>query len=138
MPAAAMHRSKRPDDVQGSVHDRSVVVWLPEWADRRRWWLLASACSAAVRFERQVRSRRHHPAESARRLRLPGVQRDVRVALALVLVASARTGGAEPCAPRAALDGDAEAVARVGQELTRLGVTVESRRDPTRPVERAR
>jgi hypothetical protein len=32
----------------------------------------------------------------------------------------------EPCAPRASLEGDAEAVARVGAELERLGVTVGS------------
>jgi hypothetical protein len=46
-----------------------------------------------------------------------------RVALAFVVVASAvQTGGAEPCAPRAQLGGDAEAVARVAVELERLGV----------------
>jgi hypothetical protein len=46
-----------------------------------------------------------------------------RVALALLLVASAaQTGGAEPCAPRAELGGDAEAVAKVAAELQRLGV----------------
>jgi hypothetical protein len=52
-----------------------------------------------------------------------------RVALALVVVASAaQTGGAEPCAPRAELGGDAEAVARVAAELKRLGV--EARTNP--------
>src|SRR6187551_969565 len=46
-----------------------------------------------------------------------------RVALALSLVASAvQTGQAEPCAPRAELGGDAEAVAKVAAELQRLGV----------------
>lgn len=46
-----------------------------------------------------------------------------RVALALGLVVSAsQIGGAEPCAPRAELGGDSEAVAKVSAELTRLGV----------------
>jgi hypothetical protein len=46
-----------------------------------------------------------------------------RVALAFAVVASAvQTGGAEPCAPRAQLAGDAEAVARGAVELKRLGV----------------
>ena len=48
-----------------------------------------------------------------------------RVALALVLAvsaAAAQTAGAEPCAPRAELGGDAEAVAKVAAELQRLGV----------------
>lgn len=46
-----------------------------------------------------------------------------RVALACVLVASAaQTGEAAPCAPRAQLGGDAEAVAKVTAELQRLGV----------------
>jgi len=46
-----------------------------------------------------------------------------RVALALALVAAAmQTAGAEPCAPRAELGGDAEAVAKVAVELQRLGV----------------
>ena len=48
----------------------------------------------------------------------------VRGALALVLLSGIRTVGAEPCSPRAALDGDADAVARVTAELVRLGVTV--------------
>lgn len=48
-----------------------------------------------------------------------------RGALALLVVASAvQTGAAEPCAPRAELGGNAEAVARVAVELTRLGVDV--------------
>jgi hypothetical protein len=42
------------------------------------------------------------------------------VAAALVL-SGFRTVGAEPCAPRASLDGDAEAVAKVAAELARLG-----------------
>ena len=46
-----------------------------------------------------------------------------RVALALALVAAAtQTAPAEPCAPRAELGGDAEAVAKVAAELLRLGV----------------
>lgn len=46
-----------------------------------------------------------------------------RVSLAAVLALSVvRTGAAQPCAPRADLDGDAEAVAKVAAELTRLGV----------------
>ncbi len=55
----------------------------------------------------------------------------VRGALAIGCVLSAvRTGGAEPCMPRASLDGDAEAVARVSAELARLGVAIEpARRD---------
>src|SRR5512139_3715416 len=54
-----------------------------------------------------------------------------RVALALSLVASvAQTGEAEPCAPRADLGGDAEAVAKVAAELQRLGV--EATTDPTK------
>src|SRR5512135_2686584 len=43
--------------------------------------------------------------------------------MATVLVLSGfRTVGAEPCAPRATLAGDAEAVSRVAAELARLGV----------------
>ncbi|HEY5926723.1 MAG TPA: hypothetical protein VIV11_33785 [Kofleriaceae bacterium] len=54
-----------------------------------------------------------------------------RVALALVLVASVgQTGEAEPCAPRADLGGDAEAVAKVAAELERLGVDANT--DPTK------
>lgn len=46
-------------------------------------------------------------------------------ALALLAALSAsRTVGAEPCAPRAVLLGDREAVERVGSELTKLGVTL--------------
>jgi hypothetical protein len=53
----------------------------------------------------------------------------VRGALAIGCMLSAvRTGGAEPCTPRASLDGDAEAVARVSAELERLGVKIEPAR----------
>ena len=59
-----------------------------------------------------------------------------RVALALVLVASAaQTGRAQPCAPRAELGGDAEAVAKVAVELQRLGVDASTdplKRTPTK------
>ena len=56
-----------------------------------------------------------------------------RVPLALFLVASvAQTGMAEPCAPRAELGGDAEAVAKVAIELQRLGVDAS-----TDPLERS-
>jgi hypothetical protein len=52
-----------------------------------------------------------------------------RAALALVLLASAvQITRAEPCAPRAELAGDAEAVAKVAAELQRLGV--EASTDP--------
>jgi hypothetical protein len=55
-----------------------------------------------------------------------------RVALALGLVAAAtQTAPAEPCAPRAELGGDAEAVAKVAAELQRLGVDAN-----TDPLER--
>jgi len=48
-------------------------------------------------------------------------------ALATALVLSGlRTVGAEPCPPRAALDGDGVAVERVAEELRRLGVSVAS------------
>jgi hypothetical protein len=54
----------------------------------------------------------------------------VRAALVLALFASAmQTAGAEPCAPRAELGGDAEAVAKVAAELQRLGVDAST--DPT-------
>lgn len=55
-----------------------------------------------------------------------------RVSLALLLLASVQTrrGEAEPCAPRAELGGDAEAVAKVAAELQRLGV--EASTDPTK------
>lgn len=46
-------------------------------------------------------------------------------ALALVVLASApRVAGAEPCAARAQLTGDREAVERVGAELVKLGVAL--------------
>jgi hypothetical protein len=52
-----------------------------------------------------------------------------RVALALALLMSGlQTGRAEPCAPRADLAGDAEAVTKVAAELQRLGV--ETSTDP--------
>jgi len=47
------------------------------------------------------------------------------MATALVL-SGLRTVGAEPCPPRAALDGDGVAVERVAEELRRLGVSVAS------------
>jgi hypothetical protein len=47
------------------------------------------------------------------------------VSTALVL-SGFRTVGAEPCPPRATLDGDGAAVARVADELRRLGVKVSS------------
>ena len=50
-----------------------------------------------------------------------------RGALATVLVVSAwRTVGADPCAPRALLEGDAEAITRVAAELARLGVSTDA------------
>lgn len=49
-----------------------------------------------------------------------------RGALALAVVLSGiRTAGAEPCVPRAALAGDAAAVAQVAAELRRMGVAIE-------------
>lgn len=42
--------------------------------------------------------------------------------LGLALLSATRTGGAAPCAPRAELGGDAEAIAKVASELKRLGV----------------
>jgi hypothetical protein len=62
-----------------------------------------------------------------------------RVALALWFVVSAlQTSRAEPCAPRADLGGDAEAVAKVAVELERLGVDASTdplkRRATTCPV----
>lgn len=54
-----------------------------------------------------------------------------RVALALTLVASlVETGRAEPCAPRAELGGDAEAVVKVQAELQRLGVDARPAKSP--------
>jgi hypothetical protein len=47
-----------------------------------------------------------------------------RGALVATLVAALQTASAEPCAPRAHLDGDAEAVARVTAALAALGITV--------------
>jgi hypothetical protein len=47
-----------------------------------------------------------------------------RGALLATLVAALQTASAEPCAPRAHLDGDAEAVARVTAALAALGITV--------------
>jgi hypothetical protein len=48
-----------------------------------------------------------------------------RAALAMAFLVSAmRSAGAEPCQPRAALDGDSTVVARVGAELARLGVAI--------------
>ncbi len=59
-----------------------------------------------------------------------------RAALALSLLASfVKTGEAEPCAPRAELGGDAEAVAQVATELRRLGVDAET--DPTKTSPRS-
>jgi hypothetical protein len=43
----------------------------------------------------------------------------------LATVAALQTASAEPCAPRAHLDGDAEAVARVSAALATLGILVE-------------
>jgi hypothetical protein len=48
----------------------------------------------------------------------------VRGALLATLVAATQTAAAEPCAPRAHLDGDAEAVARVTTALAALGIAV--------------
>ncbi len=54
----------------------------------------------------------------------------MRIAAALALVPClVAPAGAQPCPPRAALDGDAEAVSRVAAELTRLGVAVDARAD---------
>src|SRR5262249_51779315 len=92
--------------------------------------VLATAAAAPVRCDREVRSERRDSRASTRRLRLQGADRQVtiaRAALALVVASAVRTAAAEPCAPRAALDGDAEAIARVGEELRRLGVAVELR-----------
>src|SRR4051812_24691767 len=92
--------------------------------------LLAAPDAARLRRGRHVRPRhRRHDARSpARRLRLQGDAALVSrapVALVLVLALSApRTVAAEPCAPRAALDGDRDAVERVGAELVKLGVIV--------------
>jgi len=47
-----------------------------------------------------------------------------RGAVLATLVAAMQTASAEPCAPRAHLDGDAEAVARVTAALTALGIAV--------------
>jgi len=52
-----------------------------------------------------------------------------RGALLVTMVAALQTAAAEPCAPRAHLDGDAEAVARVTAALKALGITV----DPAAP-----
>jgi hypothetical protein len=61
-----------------------------------------------------------------------------RVAFVLVLVASAlRTSGAEPCAPRAELGGDAEAVSQVAVELKRLGVEASAAGVPGPHAERS-
>lgn len=48
-----------------------------------------------------------------------------RAAATIVLVSALRTTWAGPCAPRAALDGDAAAVERVAAELERLGVAID-------------
>jgi hypothetical protein len=56
-----------------------------------------------------------------------------RVALVLAFVAASQSANAEPCVPRADLAGDAEAVARVAVELTRLGVDVHTSNVPSRP-----
>jgi len=45
-----------------------------------------------------------------------------RRAMAVLVLSGVRTAGAEPCAPRASISGDAEAVTSVGAELVRLGV----------------
>jgi hypothetical protein len=47
-----------------------------------------------------------------------------RACVTAVLLASLRSAGADPCTPRAALDGDAAAVERVAAELERLGVEI--------------
>ena len=47
-----------------------------------------------------------------------------RALLVVTVLSATRTSGAEPCAPRAALDGDREVVATVGAELVKLGVTL--------------
>lgn len=52
-----------------------------------------------------------------------------RGALLVTLVAAMQTASAEPCAPRAHLDGDAEAVARVSAALTALGIAVSPKAD---------
>lgn len=52
-----------------------------------------------------------------------------RGALLVTLVAAMQTASAEPCAPRAHLDGDAEAVARVSAALTALGIAVSPKTD---------
>jgi hypothetical protein len=56
-----------------------------------------------------------------------------RAATTLVLVSALRTAGADPCAPRAALDGDASAVERVAAELARLGVATDHGASPPDP-----
>jgi hypothetical protein len=56
-----------------------------------------------------------------------------RVALVLAFVAASQSADAEPCVPRADLAGDADAVARVAVELTRLGVDVHTSNVPSRP-----
>jgi hypothetical protein len=57
-----------------------------------------------------------------------------RGALLATLVAAMQTASAEPCAPRAHLDGDAEAVARVTAALTSLGIAVGPKTDARCPV----
>jgi hypothetical protein len=57
-----------------------------------------------------------------------------RGALLVTLVAAMQTASAEPCAPRAHLDGDAEAVARVSAALSALGIQVSPRTDGQCPV----
>src|SRR5512139_3900475 len=46
--------------------------------------------------------------------------------MTVVLLSGLRIAGAEPCPPRVALAGDGEAIARVGEELGRLGVSIAS------------